>query len=349
MASQKTPYFILDKEKLESNYKEFNEQCERFLGKDRFEIAYSVKTNSLPEVIKILSSHGSGFEVASLGEIKLVNKSKGLKIFNGPCKTMQEVKLALKDKMLINVDSISEINKISSLIKKPLDACLRVSFLDSKFGINELQVKSTLEYAKTKKINIVGLHFHLGTQQNLKEYEENLIMFENLLGRLTKEYKFNFMDVGGGFPDKQQLKNIGKTLEDYLLVIKNYLGKFNAKIILEPGRAIVSDSMILVTKVQVIKENLGKNYAILDAGINLLPKITLASYKFSKFHADKNETKEKSKEYWFAGPLLFSNDILGKFQGNLNEGDLIKVENVGAYCLNLAWGISYGVPRVVLV
>lgn len=79
--------------------------------------------------------------------------------------------------------------------------------------------------------------------------------------------------------------------------------------------------------------------------INLLPRITLSQYKFSKLNPDNNSNK---KEFWLAGPLLFSNDILGKFQGNLQEGDIIKVENVGAYCYNLAWEISYSKPKVIL-
>jgi diaminopimelate decarboxylase len=346
----KTPLFILETKKLEQNYKNLKESCENIFGKNRFHIAFSVKTNSEPEVLNILSKLGSNFEIASQKEIDLIkNKTKNkLVIFNGAAKTSEELKEAIKNNYLINTDSLSEINKISSIIKnkKVLEVGLRIAIEDSKFGIEENKIKEAIDYAESKNLKVICLHFHAGTQLSLKQYEEKLIIFSNILQRLNK--KFQYIDIGGGIPDNQQLKNLNLHREDYLNIIKKHLAKFNSKIIIEPGRTIVGDSMYLLTKLISIKENFNKKYAILDAGINLLPKISLASYRFSKSNKEQKKA-EKTEEYILAGPLLFSNDILGKFQGNLKEGDILKVENVGAYCLNLAWSLSYDKAKVILI
>ena len=127
--------------------------------------------------------------------------------------------------------------------------------------------------------------------------------------------------------------------------MEKYLVKFGVNIILEPGRNLVADAFELITRVNVIKEKFGKKYAILNVGINVLSKITLAYYRFEKI---KNQDGDKKEEYILAGPLLFNNDLLGRYFGSLKEGDLIKIENVGAYCNNLAWEISYSKPKVLI-
>lgn len=371
----KTPYFIFKSKRLIQNYKEFESLCKKYF-KD-FIIAYSVKTNSFGQVIRTLIKESSNFEVASLNEIKLIPKkfnterklyfknrikssefspvspnpndeSEGFgDIFNGPCKTDEELKFAVKNNFLINVDSKSELDKISRLTNKKLfDIGLRISVNESKFGFSKEQLKEIIEYAKSLNLNVICLHFHCGTQLSLNEFEKNL---ENSAEIIKKSnLKLKYINVGGGFPDKTQLKNLNLNLEDYFSAIKKYLGKFDSAIILEPGRCLVADAFELITKVNVIKESFGKKYAILDAGINLLPKITLSTYTYSKLNSSNEEFKKQKSEYILAGPLLFSNDILRKFYGNLKEGDLIKIENVGAYCYNLAWTISYKKPKIYI-
>ncbi|MDD5192986.1 MAG: hypothetical protein PHF67_00195 [Candidatus Nanoarchaeia archaeon] len=343
-----TPYFLFKPKILVQNYLEFENLCQRCFPS--FKICYSVKTNSFSGVIKTLTKLGSSFEVASLNEMKLVPKK--FVVFNGPCKTEEELKIAIKNKFLINVDSKSEINKIYNLARgNNLEIGLRVSFKESKFGFDEKQLIDMVDYAVSKNLSVSCIHFHQGTQMNLSEYKANLDKLSIFIYFLDKKgIKLKYIDIGGGFPDKVQLKNLSLNLENYFNAINQYLSKFNLTIILEPGRNLVCDAFELITQVNVIKENFGRTYAVLDAGINLLPKITLSTYKFSKLNKEnlnpKNKTSQRG-EYILAGPLLFSNDILGKFFGNLKEGDLIKIENVGAYCYNLAWELSYKKPRIV--
>ena len=343
-----TPYFIYKPEILEKNFKEFERLAEKYLK--NYIIAYSVKTNSSEQVINTLKKLGSNFEVASLKEIKLTpNKHK---IFNSPAKTVEELKIAIKNKFLINVDSESEIDKIAEILNnKPFNVGLRVSLNESKFGFDEKQLKQTIKYAKSRNINIISIQVHSGTQQTLMSFKQNLEKAARIITDLKLPLKF--IDIGGGFPDKIQLKNLKATLEDYFKAIERNFSKFKTTIILEPGRNLVADAFTLISKVHAVKEKSNKKYAIIDAGINLLPRITLSTYRFSKIQQPKTNhkplpaTQAKKQEYILAGPLLFSNDTLGKIQENLNENDLIEIENVGAYCYNLAWTISYDKPQII--
>jgi diaminopimelate decarboxylase len=354
----KTPVFVFQAGKLRENYNNFRKTAEKHLRK--FKICYSVKTNSYPALLSELSSLNSGFEIASLEEIKLVkklHKKPELIVFNSPAKAKKEIKLALENKILINIDSESELNKISKITKsKEIEVGLRIAIEESKFGISIDQIEKIIEKAKEKNLNITCLSFHPGTQINLNEYSRKLKIFSDIISRIQNKINLEYIDLGGGIPDKQQLKNLSLLTKDYFKIIQKYFSQFNKTIILEPGRILISDSFYLLTKVIAIKKQ-SRTYAILDAGINILPKITLANYKFSKYNKIAQTSANKSnkkgsyisnKEYILAGPLLFSNDVLGKFYGNLKEGQILKVENVGAYCYNLAWEISYKKPGIII-
>lgn len=334
----KTPYFILSRKRLAENYKELDSLCKKHFKS--FKIAYSIKTNSLKEVIKIFGNFDSGFEVASLREMLLLPERKFV-VYNSPAKTIEELKFAIKNKFLINIDSKSELDKIASIAKgKSIEAGLRIALEDSKFGVEISKARELIEYAKSKNIKIVCLHFHQGTQKSLNSYVRNIKAFSKIVAELSSSIELKYVNIGGGIPDKQQMKNLNVKLEDYIRVASKNLSKFNTTIILEPGRFLVADAMQLVTRVIAIKENFSKRYAILDVGINILPKITLAQYRFI--------LPKGSQDYILAGPLLFSNDILAKVKSELKEDDIIKVENVGAYCYNLAWEISYKKPKIYI-
>ncbi|MEM3405428.1 MAG: alanine racemase [Candidatus Pacearchaeota archaeon] len=336
-----TPVFVFDERILKKNYKELYDICKKNLK--NFKIAYSVKTNSYKGVIKTLDKLNCDFEVASLEEAKKISLKRFV-IFNGCAKKEEELKFAIKNNFLINVDSFSEINKLYKISKnKKLNVGIRVSLKETKFGFEKESLKKAIEYARLKNMNTICIHCHAGTQLKIKEYEEYIKKLSEIIENLR--IKIRYIDIGGGLPDKFQLKNLNLKLENYIEIIKKNLSKFNCTIILEPGRYLVADSFFLLTKVVLIKENFRKKYAILDSGINLLPKITLSKYIFSKL--SKKDEKEKKEVYILAGPLLFSNDILGFYEGNLKEGDILKVENVGAYCYNLSWDIIYKKPKIL--
>jgi diaminopimelate decarboxylase len=350
---QKTPYLVLEKKQLIKNYKELDELCKTYLKK--YKIAYSIKTNSLKPVIKTLNKLGSGFEAASLQELKLIPKKSEFTILNGPCKTKKELQIAIKRNYLINIDSLQEIQQIAEILKsqkhkdqnnKKLEIGLRISLIQSKFGIDQSQLQQALTLIKENNMQLTSLHFHQGTRLKPIEYESNLKQTLKFL----KKTKLNpkYINLGGGLPDTAIIKNYNTTLDYYFKLIEKYLSNTKATFIIEPGRALVSSAMHLITKVHYIKHKHNNTYAILDAGINLLPKITLANHKITKLTTTHSPTKPKSENYTLAGPLLFSNDIIAQFQGHLEQGDLLKITNAGAYCYNLAWTISYPKPKVYI-
>ena len=356
--NQPTPHFVYNPTQLKTNYQNLNNLATKHL-KNHI-IAYSVKTNSHPQLLKDLSNQGSHFEITSLKEIQETPKKQ--LIFNGPAKTQEELNLAIKNKFLINIDSLSELNKIHNILTKsnsktnPFQIGIRISLKEDKFGFSKDQIPNLLKEAKNKNLKIIALHFHPGTQQNLTQYNNFLSQAKEITNNLTKKLpEIRYINLGGGLPDKSQLKNQQNTLEDYIKAIaKNFQSQIqsNKTIILEPGRYLTADTFQLITKVITIKTKNKKNIAILDAGINLLPKITLANYKFSKLKNPNNNNnnpsnpKQKKQTYQLSGPLLFGNDNLTSINENLSEGDLIKVENIGAYCYNLAWEITYKKPRI---
>ena len=350
--NKETPHFIFREKKFEENYREFERLCEKYVGD--YVIAYSIKTNGFGALINKLHELGSNFEVASMEEImKTPEKSK---VFNGPCKTDEELQMAIDGRFLINVDSKSEIDRIVRLMEgKGFNVSLRVSLDEGKFGFESEKLVEVIDYCFMNNLKVIGLSFHLGTQKNFRHYGDYIRRVEKIVDNVKDKIELKYLDIGGGFPDKIQLKNLGVKLEDYFKLITS-LNKFNAKIVFEPGRFLVADAFELVTKVNVIKQKNGKSYAILDAGINLLSKITLAKYWFEKVQNSDSDNKpyhspsdkQNQNEYILAGPLLFGNDIVGRFKGNLKEGDLMKVTNVGAYCFNLAWEIGYRKPRVFI-
>ena len=391
---EETPHFVFKEKKLEENYKEFDRLCEKHL--DKYIIAYSIKTNGFGALINKLHELGSNFEVASMEEImKTPEKSK---VFNGSCKTEEELQMAIDGRFLINVDSMSEIDRIAKLMGgKEFNVGLRVALNEGKFGFQENRIEDVVEYCGRKNIRVIGLSFHVGTQKSLRDFDDHLKGVRRVVTSVLRFANLKYVDIGGGYPDKIQLNNLRVSLEDYFGLINfNLVEPFKEKsfsIVLEPGRCLVADAFDLITKVCVIKESFTKNYAILDAGINLLSKITLAQYRFEKIDShpisstrppslekdgvrtegrvdeqvenigisrenkidragegknlDLGDNNMGKKDYILAGPLLFGNDVIGKFHGNLKEGDLIRVSNVGAYCFNLAWEISYRKPKVV--
>ena len=344
---KKTPYILFDKKILEQNYEKLEKACKDHL-KD-FKIAYSVKTNSYPLLLETLKNLGSGFEIASLQEIKQIPQNIQTIIFNSPAKTDKELKEGIKKNYLINIDSESEIHDIAEITKnKRINAGLRISLKKSKFGFSINKLEETIKLCDSKNIKITSLNFHSGTKQSLEQYKQNLEQIKNIIEKNSSILKnLKSINLGGGLPEKAQLKNLNLEIKDYIKTIPQYLDIKRYKIILEIGRYLVADSFSAISKVIRIKESFNENYAILDLGINFLSKITLANYQFEKISNKENRSRTK-KNWTLTGPLLFNNDILGKIQTDLKERDLIKIKNIGAYCYNLAWTISYEKPKIYI-
>lgn len=335
-----TPFFAFGLQKLKANEACFLKTAREFFP--RLKVCYSVKTNPNPSVLKALST---GFELASLEELKLVKQRKAFKVLNGCCKKPEELREALRQNAMIICDSFSELEKIIALRKaqkiKMLEIGVRLNAA-SKFGIELSKIREFVKKAESAGLKIVLLHAHPGVHNSLKDYEE----FARLFLKAARLHDFKFLDFGSGFPSFSKMQKQGQKLEDYFSIVKRELGSLALEktIVFEPGRVLVADAGFLVCKACALKELKGERIAVLDAGINVLQKIVLEDFEFELLSVGNG-----AGSFRLAGPLLFGNDWLGTTNSNLQEGDLIAVKNTGAYCFSLAWEVSYGKPKAFLL
>lgn len=340
--SNQTPFFVFSPETFEQNCIGFRKELKKIFPHSS--AAYSVKTNPFPKALSIAVQNSFGLELASMDELLLAKEFSCLKIFNSPCKTALELKEALRQNALVMVDSFSELHELSGLAPKSSEIGLRLNYNSKKFGFSLDELKDAAEKAESLSLRVEALHCHPGTRQSLEKYSDFLSFVSNALEELPS---FSLLDLGAGFPGALELQQSGHTLQEYFSQIKETLGsKIERKeLVLEPGRALVSNSFSLVSRVHRIKKLAGQRIAVIDAGINLLPKMSLNKFSFTPI----TESGKLREEFQLAGPLLFGNDVVGEISAAIQEGDFLLVENVGAYCPSMAWEVSYKKPQTITV
>ena len=321
-------------------------------------ICFAIKSNSNLNIIKEIKKLGLGADVVSKGELIQamragINPNKI--VFSGVGKTYSELKYAVDKKiLLINSESKSEvieIEKIAKSRKKIVDIGVRLNpntdaktlkkistgKKGDKFGVNEKTFVELVNYIKKSKfINLRCLSVHIGSQifEN-KPYEKMLKVIDRIISKI--KFKFDFIDLGGGMGISYKNDNRKFNYIDYQKSIIKILGKYNSKIIFEPGRSIVGNTGVLISKIIYIKENQSKNFIILDAGMNDLMRPALYGAKHRIIPVNKTK-KISNKIYEFVGPICESTDkflSIKKFQ-KLKEKDLIIICDVGAYGSSLS-------------
>ena len=322
-------------------------------------ICFAIKSNSNLKIIKEVKKLGLGADVVSKGELMQAIKagiSPSKIVFSGVGKTSSEIKYAIDKKiMLINSESRSEVMEIEKIAKtknKIVDVGLRLNpntdaktlnkistgKKGDKFGVNEKTFIELVSYIKKSKfINLKCLSVHIGSQifEN-KPYEKMLKVIDKIISKIN--FKFDFIDLGGGMGISYKNDNKKFNYSSYQKSIIKFLGKYNSKIIFEPGRSIVGNVGILISKIIYIKENQSKNFIILDAGMNDLMRPALYGAKHRIIPLNKKKNKISNKTYEFVGPICESTDkflSIKKFQ-KLKEKDLIIICDVGAYGSSLS-------------
>ena len=322
-------------------------------------ICFAIKSNSNLKIIKEVKKLGLGADVVSKGELMQAIKagiSPSKIVFSGVGKTSSEIKYAIDKKiMLINSESRSEVMEIEKIAKtknKIVDVGLRLNpntdaktlnkistgKKGDKFGVNEKTFIELVSYIKKSKfINLKCLSVHIGSQifEN-KPYERMLKVIDKIISKVN--FKFDFIDLGGGMGITYKNDNKKFNYSNYQKSIIKFLGKYNSKIIFEPGRSIVGNVGILISKIIYIKENQSKNFIILDAGMNDLMRPALYGAKHRIIPLNKKKNKISNKTYEFVGPICESTDkflSIKKFQ-KLKEKDLIIICDVGAYGSSLS-------------
>ncbi|MCH5241516.1 MAG: diaminopimelate decarboxylase [Muribaculaceae bacterium] len=370
----KTPLYYYDRSLLESTLQEVN----RCINGTPIKVHYAVKANCNPKILKVIADAGLGADCVSGREVTTAIKA-GFPAqsicYAGVGKTDRELIGGMKAGIAyFNVESQEELEIISQLAEeygyKP-NVCLRVNpdidahthhyittgLEENKFGIHQSMLQKAVEFAQNSHyLNLVGLHFHIGSQiTNTEPFKLLCEKINNLQDEYSaKGIEFKIINVGGGLgidyddPDKNPIPDF-KGYFDTLL--QNLKLKPGQELHCELGRSIVAQCGSLISKVTYVKKGLNRKFIILDAGMNDLirPALYGAHHKIENLTAPKDV---KVDIYDVVGPICESSDIFGKEERLpvTKRGDLIALRSAGAYGESMA--STYNIrtlPESVLV
>ena len=349
-----TPIYCYSFKSLKDNILNFKKQFQRF---DPL-ICFAVKSNTNINILREIKELNLGADVVSIGELMKALKA-GIKpqkiVFSGVGKTSSEIEYAINKKiLLINAESKSEILEIERIAKKkkkivnigvrlnPNTDANTLSQIstgkkENKFGVDEKVFLQLFKYIKSSKyLNLNCLSVHIGSQiLSHKPYQKMLFVVDKLIKKLN--YNFQYIDLGGGMGIDYSHSNKKLDMKKYSLSIQKFLKSKNSKIIFEPGRSIIGNTAILITKIIYIKENDKKNFIILDTAMNDLMRPALYGAQH-KIISSKKTKKLSKKSYEFVGPICESTDkfsTIKNFQ-KLSEKEILVICDVGAYGTSLA-------------
>ena len=350
----KTPFYCYSLAQLKNNYHALNEAFRAVKPM----ICFSVKSNSNLYLLKELKKIGSGADVVSVGELlKAIKAGISPKkiVFSGIGKTEEEIKIAIKKKvLLINVESESElnlINKISKKISRKISIGIRLNpnvtgkthqkistgGKDEKFGlVSKDFINLCKKINKMRNLNLKGISVHIGSQITSVEPFKKVLAIINKIINKTK-INFEFIDLGGGMGISYSKKEKQINLKKYAKLVSKFLKNKDSKIIFEPGRFIIGNSGILIAKIIYIKKSNNKNFIILDAGMNNLmrPALYNAHHEIVPL---KKAGKFLRGNLKFVGPVCESSDQFSdkKKFSKIREGDYVALLNAGAYGMSLS-------------
>ena len=349
-----TPFYCYSLAQLRNNFLRFNNIFKNI----KPIICFSVKSNSNLTLLRELRKIGSGADVVSIGELlKAINAGINSKkiIFSGVGKTEEEINKAVKKRiLLINVESESEailINKVSKKLSKKTPIGIRLNpnisgNTHKKISTGSKYEKFGLLYSdcvnlckkiqKMKNLKLEGLSVHIGSQiTNIKPFKDMLSALDKVIKKTKIDFKF--IDLGGGMGISYSNKEKKLNLKKYSQLVEKFMKNKNAKIIFEPGRVIVGDAGVLISKILYIKESANKKFIILDAGMNDLMRPALYNAKHQIIPLKKTN-KRFTGNIKFVGPICESSDKFLNQKGfvKIKEGDYVSLTHVGAYGMSLS-------------
>ncbi len=350
----KTPIYCYSLKKIKDNIRNLKNHFKNINPL----ICYAVKANSNLGILKEIKKNNLGADVVSGGELMKALKA-GINpkkiVFSGVGKITEEIEYAItKDILLINAESKSEILEIERIAKnkkKIVNIGIRLNpntdaktlsqistgKKENKFGVNQkvfLYLVNLIK--KSKYLNLQCLSVHIGSQiLSHKPYQNMLKVIEKIIKK--SNYKFSYIDLGGGMGIDYDHNNSKLDLKKYSKSIQNFLKTNNCKIIFEPGRSIIGNSAMLITKVIYIKKGFKKDFVILDAAMNDLMRPALYGARH-KIIPLKKIVKNSRKNYEFVGPICESTDTFATIKNyqRLNEKDYLVICDVGAYGMSLS-------------
>jgi diaminopimelate decarboxylase len=345
-----TPLFVYSRKTLERHFLAYD----KAFNSVPHIICFAAKANSNAAILRTFAGLGGGADIVSGGELYRALKAgvdPKKTVYAGVGKTEDEIAFALKKGILMfNVESdeeLVEINRVAGKLKKKAPVALRVNpdidpgthpyistgMKKHKFGI---PIEDALEFYMLaqglKNIDVVGVHKHIGSQiTEVSPFVDALNRVVELVGRLKENGIYiQYLDIGGGLGIRygEEEPPMPSDLAARIIPALNMLG---VTVVLEPGRSLVGNAGIFVTKVLYTKKGEGKDFVIVDGGMNDLIRPTL----YSAYHEIVPATKSRKKKIIadIVGPICESGDFLGKERALAapGHGDLLAVMSAGAY------------------
>ena len=351
-----TPLYIYSRATLERHWHAFD----KAFGEHPHLICFAVKSNPNIAILQVMAQLGSGFDIVSQGELERVLAAGGDAakiVFSGVAKSETEIARALEVGIrCFNVESTAElqrINLVAGKLGKIAPISLRVNpdvdahthpyistgLKENKFGISVDQAREVYRQASTlAHIKVTGMDCHIGSQltelQPFLDATDRLIVLMEQLKQDGIELKH--LDLGGGL-GVPYTNEAPPHPADYAKALLDKLKQYgDLEIILEPGRAITANAGILVTKVEYLKSNETRHFAIVDTGMNDMIRPALYQAYMNIIETDRTLIRE-SKVYDVVGPICETSDFLGKQRTlAIAQGDLIALRSAGAYGASMA-------------
>ncbi|MCW9710373.1 diaminopimelate decarboxylase [Avibacterium sp. 21-586] len=351
-----TPAYIYSRATLERHWHAFD----KALGDHPHLICFAVKSNPNLAILNIMSKLGSGFDIVSQGELERVLAAGGdatKVVFSGVAKSEPEIERALNVGIrCFNVESLAElyrINDVAGRLNKIAPISLRVNpdvdahthpyistgLKENKFGVSVDEAREVYRIAsQLPHIKITGMDCHIGSQlteiQPFLDATDRLIVLMQQLAQDGIELKH--LDLGGGLGVTYKDENAPHPSEYAKALLAKLKDYPNLEIILEPGRAISANAGILLTKVEYLKSNESRNFAIVDTGMNDMIRPALYQAYMNIIEVDRSLPRER-KVYDVVGPICETSDFLGKQRElAIAQGDLIAQRSAGAYGASMA-------------
>ena len=345
-----TPCYVYSKAAIQQNYQKFTEALHAW----PMRICYAVKANSNLAILNILTKLGAGFDIVSIGELERVIRAGGdvnKVVFSGVAKRSDEIRRALLAGIhCFNIESYEEMLRLQSITEEMdvhANVSLRVNpdvdstthpyistgLKENKFGVDiDLALKIYKEIDASSHLHAIGVDCHIGSQ--ILDLEPFKSCFEKIFA-LVDDLKgqgiaIQHVDLGGGLGIQYSENEKPPTPTEYAKILAPFMKNKSLELLIEPGRAIVGNAGLLLTRVEHIKKTEQKNFALVDAAMNDLIRPAL----YSAWH-DITEVQQgdgNTKIYDVVGPVCETGDFLGKERSlTIHEYSLIAVHGVGAY------------------
>lgn len=359
----RTPFYYYDTQLLRETLKTINEESGKHAN---YHVHYAVKANANQKILRIISQYGLGADCVSGGEIKAALEAgfpADSIVYAGVGKSDWEIELGLQnDIACFNVESIAELEVINELAQKHgkkarvafrinpnigahTHANITTGLAENKFGIAMQDMDKVIDEAQSMdNVEVIGLHFHIGSQiLDMGDFKALCNRINDLQSQLAKRNVFvQNINVGGGLgvsydnPDREPIPDFKEYFNTYATHLRL---REDQHLHFELGRSVVAQCGSLITRLLYVKQGSYKQFAIVDAGMTDLirPALYQALHKIQNISSD-----EPNETYDVVGPICESSDVFAKAidLNKCHRGDLLAIRSAGAYGEIMASGYN---------